>query len=276
MTDFFTIHGYPVDVASMKADQEIIGEDRARTLGAKLKSTRIGRKGNWDVELTPLEPADAVPLMVLLRDEGHVCSFDADKYSSTGLGPDAGGAGTIQSTNKKFGANALQIASTAASEVYTTGYTGDKTVMMWRRSSTDSTSFKHWAMTMTASGTQQGYKDGATATLNAWMILTTGGVLTLKAKRDDGTTDLTVQYDDLVILPCLLTAAMIASFAAATRAWADRPALNVSGAFLDDPAGAGYVEVFTDLGKIEFLQAVGAAGTWVQNFRKIPFTMRQA
>ena len=278
MTDFIQLHTFPLDIAngSWKESFDEIGGSRTRSPSGAMHQTRVTEKRMWKGSTTYLDPNTAAAIETIMLGKGLVASFDADTFFSLGIGPNAGGGGGLQSTFKKFGANALQIASGAANQVYQTPFVNqDVTVLFWERSSTDSTSFVHWAITITSTGTIAWFMSGAPTTTRTFATIANTGILTLKARNNADAANLTVQYDDLMVLPCILTNDMIAAFAGATIAWADMPKVNVSGLGYRETAP---IQVFAKPDDVEYAQGVSpVVGVgFIPNLQKINFTFWEA
>lgn len=98
--------------AEVKGDRRDIGEIAPANDGT-MRPTRQTRKRDLAFESIPLKGSDAFAWECLLVGEGHVWSFDSSYYSSKGLVsvPSNPGATSIQATTKKFGTDALKIAS---------------------------------------------------------------------------------------------------------------------------------------------------------------------
>lgn len=229
---FFTIHGMEVPVAdkSWKADPLIVGERRARSVGAARIRTQIARKYRYTGKTPFLDPADAAWIVDLLNGEGDSWSFESNIYSAKGLL----WSGTVpvrQNTNVKFGTWAGEAASGTTS-TFSPGYAGlDKTVLFWRRPGAGA--FDHYALTRTSGGTLTEYKNGVVGAYTTSNFFTfTDSTCSFLGKNDAGT-NTTIQFDDVVVLPFLMPATNIATLAAQTAAWAPLPYLRVTGDGLD-------------------------------------------
>lgn len=226
----FTIHGYEYDIASWSRTPELVGNVRRRTSSGKMIQSRIARKTQFRASTPVLDPTVTAPLIDLLHGDGHVWSFDADVYSSKGMGWSTVPA--RDSVNFKFGVSAMTAASAGT---YTAAYTDEtvRTVLYWRRPG--SGSFNAYAHVLSGATTTAKYKNGATTveTVSNWFTANADGSFALLGKNDAGT-NTTVQYDDVVVLPFAATAAQITAWHAQTIAWADLPALNVAGTLVSD------------------------------------------
>lgn len=224
MTAFLSIHGYEIECSTLEQTFELVGNDRRRSASGTLRQTRIARKYGWKVELAILDPATVSPLMDLVTGEGHVWSFDADVFSSKGLGWST--TPTLDATNKKFGASSM---SAASGTTYTASYTEatTRTVLLWRRPG--SGSFDHYALVLTGNSVTTQYKNGVAGSYSVtnWITPASDGSFSLLGKNDAGT-NTTVQYDDLVVLPFTVTQAMVTAWFGQTISWADLPSLNIT------------------------------------------------
>lgn len=268
MTDFLLLHNIEVPVrdGEWKRKPQRVGDMRARTNGGQLRDGRIAIKDMWTGK-TPILPHDEGEALIgLLLGDGHVFSFDVDPYSSKGL--IWSGAQPGLTATAKFGGFAGSFAS-GTTYLVEPAYDGeDQTVLLWRRQGAGS--FDHYAMTRTKAGVRVDYKNGVAGSYGTtnWSTLSDGG-LTLLGKNDAGT-NTTIQTDDLVILPFLLTPAQIASVAAATTAWGDLPTLRVSGQGVD--SASAEIEVLGNVTGVEYTQASTGA-SWISDNVEIDFTL---
>lgn len=273
----FAIHGWAVDVAdkSWEYTPELVGDVIRRGATANARATRRARKGSWSGATTILDPSDANPLFELLTSGHDVWSFDADVLSSKGYGWSA--TPTLDATNKKFGASSMSAASgTSYQSLW--AETTVRTVLYWRRP--NSGSFNHYALSLSGSSIVAKWKNGVTTaeTVTNWFTANADGSFILKGKDDAGANSV-AQYDDVVVLPFAVTQAQVTAWAAATAAWADAPALNVSGTLFAPQGGSGAspsVVVIPKLGKAKFVQGVSPLdGVYKEDLQAMDFTLTQ-
>ncbi len=272
MTTFFSIHGFEVEVSSFARDQELVGLDRRRSEVGSMRQTRIARKENFDAETTILDPTTAIPVLELLHGEGHVYSFDTDKYSSKGLGW-TGTQPSLDSTNKKFGASSGAVASAGTATCPFTDTT-TRSVLLWRRP--NSGSFNHYAFNLSGSTVVDKYKNGATTveTISNWFTAGSTGTFSLLGKNDAGTNSI-AQYDDVIVLPFALTSAMATAWAAQTRAWADLPNLNINGDCVTAIGGTNLV-MLAQPGKTKYIRANSPLdNTFKATLQQHAFTLKE-
>lgn len=267
---FFTIHGMEVPVLSKswKAEPVLVGERRARALGGARIRTQIARKIRFTGKTPALDPADAVWIIELLNGEGDVFNFDADRFSAKGL-MWSNSDPAVQSVDVKFGNKAGQIASGTTS-TFAPGYAGlDKTVLFWRRPGAGA--FDHYAITRTAGGSTQEYKNGVAGAYTTTNFFTFSDTQCSFLGKNDAGVNTTIQIDDVVILPFLMPAANIATLAASTAAWADLPYLRITGDGLGGASSRTVDPVEVDE---DYVQAHSPLdGTWSDDLREITFKL---
>lgn len=225
---FATIHGIEVPIRdrTWKQSPIYVGDRRVRHNGGGLIDGRTVLKWSWSGATPVLDNADATAIIGLLNGDGHVFSFDVDIYSAKGL-IWTGSTPTVQATNVKYGAKAGEIL-TATTSTISPGYSGfDQTVLVWRRPGAGS--FDHYGITRTAAGVIAEVKNGVVGAFTTSNWITFGASSISLLGKNDAAVNTTIQVDDLVVLPFLLSTAQIQAVFAQTRAWADLPQLNCSG-----------------------------------------------
>jgi hypothetical protein len=257
---FLKINGYPLPVADGQCQEtlELLG-DTARAFDGTRLSTLLASKRVLQVATTPLAALEAEPLRCLLNGgdvTGQKWSFDDTsstnwQWSSKGLGK-ASGSGTSLGSGK-FGAG-LRIAA-AGQVTWAPGAATQWTLMVWRYSALLS-AWQHWILC--SDGTK--YLAGAaTGTSITWLAFS-GGVLTL---GDSGSAT-NQDFDDLVFLPCVITAAQAAVFGVATTAFSELPKLTLTGDVIPETTRSAAGEEVSS----ELVQAM-IGGAWDSTGRRL-------
>jgi len=213
---FLTLNGITVPVVEGRRRQVSIGTD-SRSFGGAYRLGRRAVRQEWELRTGPLSTADALAFRRFISGDGHALAFDADTYSSRGLGQGSG-AGTLYSGAKfnggiRFTATGLGTWAMQLGSTWTTlHHRYDATVAGWR----------HFINRSDGSR----FTQGAASALQGGMSVS-GGSLTLA-----GSTSLT-DFDDAVGLPFLMPDAWIAEAYAwhAARAWSALPFLTAGGSF---------------------------------------------
>ena len=233
---FLTLNGITVPVVEGRRRQVNIGTD-SRAFGGAYRLGRRAVRQEWEFRTGPLTTADALAFRRFISGDGHALSFDADNYTSRGLGQ-ASGSGTLYSgakfnggirfTSVGSGTWATQLGSTWT----TLHHRYDATVAGWR----------HFINRSDGSRFTQGISSNLQGGLSV-----SGGSLTLA-----GSTSLT-DFDDAVALPFLMPNAWIADGYAwhAARAWSALPFLTAGGTF-----SSAEVRVLGDVKDGEFVEFV--------------------
>jgi len=231
---FITINGLEIPVSSFKESSVGVNADQARSLSGAFRTTRSATKRTFSGDTPVMPRADALVIQALLTAQHDVIAGDVDTYSSKGVAPDDATGLSLDASNKKFGTSSVAVSS-GTSRFWALGAPYDMTLLLWKRPG--SGSFDHWAITRTGAGTETEYKNGTAGsyTTTNWKTLSSVGTVTLMGKNDAGT-NTAVQYDDIVLVPALLTAAQIEDLAAATSAHEDSPNLLLDGDCVSYPA----------------------------------------
>ena len=231
---FLAINGLTINIAdeSASVNREPFGEDESRAFSGRLQPNRRGLIRRFDLEV-PLENyQDQIPLAGLISGEGHHWSFDANLYSSKGLGPNSGYTVTMSATGGKVGGH-VQVTS-GQTLTYNYATSSDFTMLVWKE---NGGAYLQYAYVNDASaGSVIQYKSGAphtpagTDNITNWYSFSSG-VHTLMGKDIAGTNG-NAKYDELLIVPYAMTATMVASFYALVNggtAFSDLPKLNLTG-----------------------------------------------
>lgn len=214
-----TINGWTCPVAAESASEgvEDIG-DEGRSFDGTLLNTLRATKSSLEVTTIPLAAATVLPLMALLKGDGHVWSFDDSTYfvySSKGLNK-ASGTGT--SITGKF-SNGMRL-SAGATMTWSVGASSTWTLMVWRYNSF-TTTWIHWILC--SDGTK--YQNGAVYGSSIPFLAFSSGTLTLGDSGSIANQD----FDGLVFLPAVVTAEMALAFGTATAAFGLLPRLLLGG-----------------------------------------------
>lgn len=242
-----------------------MGEVTGRTASGSRYYHRSALKARGSLTTTLLDPSIAEALNIFLDGLHDVWSFDDDSLSAKGYGWTST-VPALDTTNKLFGTSAMTVASAAE---HTCGWQESvlRTVLVWRRSSGDSTSFQHYAFHLNGSSYVNKYKNGAVTaeSTGLWCVANANGSISLKGKNNSGG-NAVIQYDDLVMVPGHVPLEMIVAFANATNAWASPPYLNLNGNAFNDTAAL--VHCMRD--DNEYAQGVSpTTGTYVSNLQAI-------
>jgi len=277
---FYEICGYdlPVSVDAGAAVRPLIDGDRTRAVSSgALRESRNWRKRQWTGTTIPLATAEGLAVENLLSGLGETWQFDdadREEYGSKGTGPEAGSAWTRRTTDPKFGAACLELASGARFDVVIRDYDPNQqeyTLMAWRRSPTDDDTWDHYIYTYD-NGTDHFWDNGtkdvgtslATVTVDN---LSTGGIRWLG--RNDAGSSAAAYYDNIWMAPFVISDDMADAFAAETVRFPDSPKLNLNGDFIPDDTD---VLVIPEIASVE--QFTGSpGGTFSHTNRVIEFSL---
>ena len=168
-TALVTVNGIPFPARSAQRIESLVfGEEARAASGSDLTSIRAVKEG-WKFQSAPMFHGDAYRWRGLLGPNVYSWSFDVDQYADlTGLGPTSMTGATIQSTNKKFGANALKVdrATNFTLADFSAGLNGANlvrnTLMWW---SLRGATWEHWINVNTrlesGSWSQRYYRNGS-------------------------------------------------------------------------------------------------------------------
>jgi hypothetical protein len=145
----------PVLADAVSASPVII-QDKARAFDGTPRSTVRARKREWRAKLGPQTQANADLYRQLINGEGHAFSFDADAYSSKGLGPTVNTNTVIGNTgsSQKWGANRLALSSGGNGGIITwpTAYLTTWTAFVWYAPNGLASSYEHWVIRPSGGG----------------------------------------------------------------------------------------------------------------------------
>lgn len=237
----FTLNQITLDVAlgSGKRETTIVGERRRAIDGTLLQTIRAS-KDSFDASSMLMQRADADALYALLMGYGHNMRFAAasDYYSGKGLTGTAtlgGGSITAGGASGKFDKRVTFSSATPYLSWTPTGddvLTGDYTISVWKLTSTGPDVWTHYLATyVAATTTLTEYQSGIAGAYAMNFVSVTAGVLRLN--NSDAASNWA--YSDLVALPFAVPAAWVPFLAAASRAFPNRPHVEVDGDMVGDP-----------------------------------------
>lgn len=228
---YLEINGWGIDAAykSVGHTSEIIGY-QGRSFGMGMRDHKRGDKEVFQVTTPPMSEANGVALEALLKGSGHHWNFESDLYSIyKGLGPNTGYGATISATQQMYGARAMYLAS-GNSVVFDPDYNSDCSISVWHYES----AWAHLVLTYDAdTTTTTKYENNASGDFVC--VALSAGAVTLHGKdRDAPGTGAKVYYDDLVIVPYVMTAAQNTAIYAAGSGleFSDLPRLDIGGDLL--------------------------------------------
>lgn len=239
---YLTLSGFEVPVTAGSSDFETtFTGTRSMSFGGLQQPERRTQTQVLNIKSVLQSKDDARALIGLVQGDGHQWSFDADLYSSKGLGPQAGYTVTMSATGGVTGGGYVQVTS-AQVLGYRKLQTSDFTMMVYKYVGA---AWVQYVYTFDASsGTVIQYKNGvahspvAGDSILNWFAYSAGtGDFVLSGKNIDGTNG-NSRYDQLVIVPWLMTAAMVAAFHAqigtSNIPFSPLPVLYVAGDILPD------------------------------------------
>lgn len=262
---FLTVNGYtiPIAEASPKGTTREIGTASTGLLGSTLKDNR-GELRAWTVTTVPDTEESIDALRRLLVGRGYVWHFDdlggTDpwQWSANGLGSYVGSGVSQLAGSAHFGDYGIELTATTGTASFATDLPSTWTAMCWVNTGSG---FYHYAET--SDGLY--FVNGVAAAQESWFDVSISGNFTLQ-----NTTGGAVDFDDLVVLPYVITADMIAAFGTATEAFGSLPRLNVSG----DVFGADVLEMMlVDEIEVEVVQA--KIGANFQTLHQLTFTLEE-
>ena len=270
---YLSLSGFSVPVRATGATfaNTALGED-SRAFGGQLVPSRRSLSRSFEIQTIVDTPGAARALAGLVQGEGHKWSFNSDLYSSKGLGPQAGYTVTMSATGGVAGGGYVQVTSAQSIGWRSLQY-GDFTMMVYKYTGG---AWHQYVYTYDLSTTTVAqYKDGASHSpvagdnITNWFTYTSAtGDFAFAGKDIDGTNG-NSRYDELVIVPYLMTAEMISAFNTETRtnsrAFGEIPQLNVSGDIIPDGPVAfigSVVEGNFEMAQVSASEAFGLAMTF--------------
>lgn len=148
---------------------DYFAEDRARAFDGTPRAVVRARKRELQLRAGVKSANWTDALRRLVNGEGHAWSFDADLYSSKGLGHSAGSASIIGGGGKYV--SGIDVAASVAFPISASA----GTVLAWKRLG-DASTWEHFIRIGSST-----YKNGVLATSEDMSWLNTSGVLELKA-----------------------------------------------------------------------------------------------
>ncbi len=254
---YLTINGYALPVAdgSVRGETEIIGQDERAFSGALLSDIR-SYKRSWRVVTTPRLYAEAEAIHALLLGRGHAWDFEEAGgtnwgYSSKGRTFTSQSGASRVTADPHFGSANLELSAGSSSVEWALDLPSTWTAMVWRDTGSG------WAHYIETSDGDY-YLDGVASIQEGWFSVS-GGDFTLQHSGLSA-----VGFDDLVVLPFVITAEMAAAFGTSTEAFSALPELSLSG----DVVGGDVISVIgRDLKTRDIQVALG--GSWRNNAREV-------
>ncbi len=166
----------------------------------------------WKFVTVDMTEAAANQLEGFLTGLGYRFSFDTTIFDDgKGLGPNAGYSGDTSAAVKLLGARSQYVASGNKS-IYATGIIGDYSILVHHYIA----SWKTWAVSYNSdTSTLTKYHTGAVSADTIGFLEWSAGTLTIHGKNDTGGADMAgssananVYYDELIVLPFQITAAL--------------------------------------------------------------------
>lgn len=233
---YLTLSGFEVPVSTVGANYARTAQgDESRAFGGQFVPSRRNVSRTFTLTAPLASRSDQLPLMGLIQGDGHKWNFNSDLYSSKGLGPQAGYTVTMSATGGIVGGY-VQVTS-AQTLSYRRLQDSDYSMMVWKYVGA---AWVQYVLTFDAStGTTTQYKAGSPHTpiagdnITNWFSYSTGtGDFTLNGKDIAGT-NANSRYDELVIVPYLMTAEMVSAFHTEVQTtglpFSELPLLNVAG-----------------------------------------------
>lgn len=213
------VNGLTVPIAedSMSESPREVGSAEPAFDGS-LSRTRQSTKTDIAFATPPLSSADALAWLELLRGKGEHWSFDTSLYGSKGLGPTAGYVASNPAGTPKFGAAVLRLTATTGDIEFTAGLGSIWTMMVWRY---ESAVWHHYTVCSDGKKWLDGVR--ADATVTTWFGVAAG------IPHLSNSTGAAVDYDDLVLLPFLVSTTWPPVFGIAATAFSELPKLTLSG-----------------------------------------------
>lgn len=278
---YLALNGFTVPVRATGATFENLALGEAyRSFGGQLVPNRRSLSREFEIQTTVDTPGAARSLVGLVQGEGHKWAFNSDLYSSKGLGPQAGYAVTMSATGGVAGGGYVQVTSAQTIGWRVLQY-GDFSMMVYKYTGGAWVQYVYTFDMSTATVAQ--YKNGLPHTpaggdnITNWFTYTAStGDFAFAGKDIDGTNG-NSRYDELVIVPYLLTAEMVLAFNTETktnaRPFGETPQLNVSGDIIPDgpiPFIGSMAEGNFEMAQVSATEAFGIAMT----FRLLEFAGR--
>jgi len=263
----------PVHYPDSEHTNEQIGEGGRSFAGTLIDSVRTNKR-TWSVTTTIRSIAEAEQLEGLLRGDGWHFDFESDLYACVkGLAPATGYAGTtISAAQYKLGAKSCKVTSGSTGPTYSCGLTADFSVGFWQYVGAWA---HYWIVYDKDTTTYVEYVAGAVnTTINDTFrnaMITGGNVVLMGTKATDNAVS-DVYYDDLVVLPYKVTAAMVTAHygtAGAGLEFGDCPRLNLTGDVLKLNTA---VVVRGQLNNVKHNEGV-LSGAWTNQARAVSFDL---
>jgi hypothetical protein len=218
---FLTINGLTVSIQGEPVINPDIKENRRTTYNGDTRIIRKYNKDSWELETTMMTADKADNLRGLMDGEGHYFSFDSDLYSFKGLSPESGYSVTLLGSGGKY-SGGLQVDTDID---YDFSYSNEYTVVFWRATASGNT-FNHYAFNSDNTKYYNGSENAGVSITFANMD--SDGLLTLD-NDSDGNADV---FDDLIVVPFIMTENMISAIYNLGEAYSNLPRLKINGDML--------------------------------------------
>ena len=241
---FLTVSGFeiPISATGVNLERQGLGESQV-SYGGKQMADRFGVTNVFELTATLNTRENARAFSGLIQGDGHYIGFDSSLYSSKGLGPFEGYTVTMSATGGATGGGYVQVTSGQKIE-YPFFAPNDRTVMVCKYTGG---AWVHYALTFDSStSTTVQYKNGAPHSpvagdnITNWYAYTgtsASGFWKLEGKDIDGAAG-NSRYDQLVIVPYVMSADMIAAFdteiLTTGLSFSPLPQLRISGDMIED------------------------------------------
>lgn len=246
----------PVAVNSYGESPEDVG-GRERAADGTMRVSRIRTVRTARLSTAPLSALDAAAWIGLIRGEGHRWTFNSSLYSSSGLGPTAGYGASISSSSPKFGAGCMSVSSAIS---FAADLWSSWSAMFWRN---EGGTWYHYAIRSDGAKWKSGSRNDGTSTSGFFGVNGSTGVATLTLSTYGS-------FDDLVLVPYLVSVDWPAYLAASGLGFSDLPWLNASGSSIIEDGGR------TVIGNAESKGlALSNGGSWDSSMRTLDITLEE-
>lgn len=276
---FLTLNGWAIPVKIDTPRLQYVEKGaRSRIASGQYRSTRYVLKRRWQCETAHLTSQEARALKGLLRGEGYYWSFDRDLYSEQGVPPETGYSVTYPAATSLYG-SAMKV-NAGGSISWDLGLGSEWTVMAWRDvevqpalsfllpffPATNFGDVEEWHHVAITSADDR-YRDGVSLpTLDSDWLSVSGGVVTLQDTDHPGE----YVYDELLVLPFVAPASLVAAIANLGRALTAQPYLWADG----EAVVGGPVRCIAEPPGASF-RPWGQDGVFYSNGQTIEFVLRE-
>lgn len=244
----------------------------------EMRDARRGLKEDGDLTMTPQAAAEADAWEGIILGRGVRWSFDESLVSDMGLPPNTGHSATLGTTAPAaaFGYARAKVpsATTLAYSFNIVSKDARWSVMyrFWNGASWD-----HYVVRSDGNKYKNGVNIGTAVgavSVSAALSITSGtGILsvtvTLKGRNITDLADADAFYDELVFMPWIFTATLLAAHYTANVVWGKCPRINISGAATE----TGTMECYGEITGRKYLQA-DTGGGFANNNRILSFALK--